>query len=130
MLADANEFVETLKKAAIKAVEARKPVEVCFGEVKSISPLEILVEQKIPLGESQLILCRNITEHKIHISVENVQDFFYEGESQSSMKLDPTRFRAIKRMPVTVHNGLVVGDNVILFRQQGGQKYLVVDRIG
>ncbi len=130
MLADANEFVETLKKAAIKAVEARKPVEVCFGEVKSISPLEILVEQKIPLGESQLILCRNVTEHKIHISVENVQDFFYEGESQSSMKLDPTRFRAIKRMPVTVHNGLVVGDNVILFRQQGGQKYLVVDRIG
>lgn len=130
MLADANEFVETLKKAAIKAVEARKPVEICFGEVKSISPLEILVEQKIPLGESQLILCRNVTEHKIHISVENVQDFFYEGESQSSMKLDPTRFRAIKRMPVTVHNGLVVGDNVILFRQQGGQKYLVVDRIG
>ncbi len=130
MLADANEFVETLKKAAIKAVEARKPVEVCFGEVKSISPLEILVEQKIPLGESQLILCRNVTEHKIHISVENVQDFFYEGESQSSMKLDPTRFRAIKRMPVTVHNGLVVGDNVILFRQQGGQKYIVVDRIG
>lgn len=130
MLADANEFVEMLKRAAIRAVEAQKPVEFCFGEVKSISPLKILVEQKIPLGESQLILCRNVTEHKIHISVENVQDFFYEGESQSSMKLDPTRFRAIKRMPVTVHNGLVVGDNVILFRQQGGQKYLVVDRIG
>ena len=130
MLADANEFVEMLKRAAIRAVEAQKPVEFCFGEVKSISPLKILVEQKIPLGESQLILCRNVTEHKIHISVENVQDFFYEGESQSSMKLDPTRFRAIKRMPVTVHHGLVVGDNVILFRQQGGQKYIVVDRIG
>ncbi len=130
MLADANELVEMLKKAAIKAVEARKPVEICFGEVKSISPLEILVEQKIPLGESQLILCQNVTEHKIHISVENIQNFFYEGESQNSMRLDPSRFRAIKRMPVTVHNGLVVGDNVILFRQQGGQKYLVVDRIG
>lgn len=130
MLADTNEFVETLKKAAIKAVEAQKPVKICFGEVKSISPLKILVEQKIPLGEAQLILCRNVTEHKIHISVENIQDFFYEGESQNSMRLDPSRFRAIKRMPVTVHNGLVVGDNVILFRQQGGQKYLVVDRVG
>ena len=130
MLADTNEFVETLKKAAIKAVEAQKPVKFCFGEVKSISPLKILVEQKIPLGEAQLILCQNVTEHKIHISVENIQDFFYEGESQNSMRLDPSRFRAIKRMPVTVHKGLVVGDNVILFRQQGGQKYLVVDRVG
>ena len=26
--------------------------------------------------------------------------------------------------------GLVVGDEVILLRQQGGQKYIVVDRIG
>ncbi len=130
MLADANEFVEMLKRAAIRAVEAQKPVEFCFGEVKNISPLKILVEQKILLGEVQLILCQNVTEHKIHISVENIQDFFYEGESQNSMKVDPSRFRAVKRMPITVHNGLAVGDNVILFRQQGGQKYLVVDKVG
>ncbi|MDE7060886.1 MAG: DUF2577 domain-containing protein, partial [Lachnospiraceae bacterium] len=100
-MADANEFVEILKKAAIKAVEAQKPVEFCFGEVKNISPLKILVEQKILLGEVQLILCQNVTEHKIHISVQNIQDFFYEGDSQNSMKVDPPRFRAVKRMPVT-----------------------------
>ena len=31
---------------------------------------------------------------------------------------------------ITIHNGLVVGDKVILIRQQGGQKFVVLDRIG
>ena len=31
---------------------------------------------------------------------------------------------------ITVHNGLVVGDEVILIRQQEGQKFIVWDRIG
>ncbi|MDE7299468.1 MAG: DUF2577 domain-containing protein, partial [Lachnospiraceae bacterium] len=35
-----------------------------------------------------------------------------------------------KRMLITVHNGLAVGDEVILLRQQGGQKYIVWDKIG
>ena len=38
--------------------------------------------------------------------------------------------RDMGKIQVTVHNGLVVGDEVILLRQQGGQKYIVVDRIG
>jgi hypothetical protein len=31
---------------------------------------------------------------------------------------------------ITVHNSLVVGDEVILLRQQGGQKYVVWDNVG
>lgn len=31
---------------------------------------------------------------------------------------------------ITVHNGLAVGDGVILIRQQEGQRFIVVDRIG
>lgn len=95
---DAIELVKTIKRAALDAVEASKPVQVCFGKVISVSPLEILVEQKLLLGERQLVLCRNVCDM---------------GKPQ-----------------VTIHNGLVVGDEVILLRQQGGQKYVAVDRIG
>ena len=41
---DANELVNTLKRAAVEAVEAGKPVNVYFGEVVSASPLKINVE--------------------------------------------------------------------------------------
>ena len=30
---------------------------------------------------------------------------------------------------ITIHNALAKGDEVILLRQQGGQKYIVVDKV-
>lgn len=109
MLADAIEFIKLIKRVAIQAVKAEKLVEVSFGKVQSIDPLEILVEQKLHLGESQLILTRNVTKYPIKIAKE---------ESNA------------KPVKITVHNELVVGERVLLVRQQGGQKYIVVDRIG
>lgn len=135
---DAVELIKTIKRAAVDAVEASKPVEVCFGKVTSAFPLKILVEQKMTLGKEQLVLCQNVTEHKVEMTVDHytenetqhthaIQDT-YTGEGSSS---PTTHLHAYKgRKVFTVHNGLVVGDEVILLRQQGGQKYIVVDRIG
>lgn len=129
---DAIEFVKTIKRAAVDAVYATKPVEVCFGKVSSASPLKILVEQKMTLGEAQLVLCRNVTDYKTDISGGNLQNFYYVGSppNASTLPVSPAHVHAMGKIQVTVHNGLVVGDEVILLRQQGGQKYIVVDRIG
>ena len=67
---DANELVDTLKRAAVEAVEAGKPVNVYFGEVVSASPLKINVEQKMILGEKQLILSRNVTDFSTMVTVD------------------------------------------------------------
>ena len=61
MLPDAVELMKLIKKAAIQAVEASKPVQICFGLVKSTKPLKIYVDQKMTLGEKQLILSRNVS---------------------------------------------------------------------
>lgn len=129
---DAIEFVKTIKRAAVDAVDATKPVEVCFGKVSSASPLKILVEQKMMLGEAQLVLCRNVTDYKTDISGGNLQNFYYVDSppNASTLPVSPAHVHAMGKIQVTVHNGLVVGDEVILLRQQGGQKYIVVDRIG
>ena len=74
MLADANELVETLKRAAVEAMEAKKPVNVYFGEVVSAAPLKINVEQKMVLGEKQLILSRNVTNFKTSITGGNIKN--------------------------------------------------------
>lgn len=129
---DAVELVKTIKKAAVEAQEATKPVQVCFGKVTSVSPLKILVDQKLSLGKSQLVLTRNVTEHKTYISGGNIQNYYYVGSppNVSTVPVSPSHVHAVGKIQITVHNGLVVGDEVILLRQQGGQKYIVVDRIG
>lgn len=78
-MADANELVETLKRAAVEAIEAKKPVNVYFGEVVSAAPLKINVEQKMVLGEKQLILSRNVTNFKTSISAGNIKNYYYTG---------------------------------------------------
>lgn len=103
---NAIELMKVMKRAAVEAVRAEKPAEICFGKVTGVSPLKITLEPKLTLGEAQLVLTRNVTEYKTYMSRGNIQD------------------------QITVHNGLVVGDEVVLLRQQGGQKYIVADRIG
>lgn len=129
---DAVELLKTIKRAALDAVDASKPVQVCFGKVTSASPLKILVEQKLPLGEGQLILTRNVTNFKTYITGGNVKNYYYTGSDTNggTAPVVPSHVHAIGKVQITVHNGLVVGDEVILIRQQGGQKYIVVDRIG
>lgn len=131
-MADANELVETLKRAAVEAMEAKKPVNVYFGEVVSAAPLKINVEQKMVLGEKQLILSRNVTNFKTSISAGNIKNYYYTGSTEDSgtAPVSPSHVHAVGKIEVTVHNGLVVGDEVILIRQQGGQKFIVLDRIG
>lgn len=58
-----SNLVSLIKKAAVDAVEEGKPVALMFGEVKSVSPLEVFVEQKIVLKEKQLILMKSFKEN-------------------------------------------------------------------
>ncbi len=145
MLPNANELVALLKKAALDAVEASKPVNVYFGEVLSASPLKINVEQKMILGEKQLILSRNVTDFTTMVTVDwltesslsththTVQGSDGNGDSinlTTGAKNLAHTHKIIGKKKITVHNGLVVGDEVILIRQQEGQKFIVWDRIG
>ena len=110
-MADAGALIETMKRAALEAQEASRPVNVCCGEVISGSPLKIKVEQKLLLGEKQLVLTRNVTDYVTMVSENNT-----DGK--------------INEKQITVRNGLCAGDLVIIVRQQEGQKFVVVDRIG
>lgn len=102
---NAVDLLNIIKKSALEAVEASKPCDFYFGKVTSVSPLKILVEQKMTLGSAQLVVSRNVSDYKTNITI---------GSEKRS---------------VTIHNGLNVGDEVILLRKKGGQKYLVLDKV-
>lgn len=126
-----NGIVKKVHQAAIDAMESTKPVNVYFGEVMSVSPLKIDVEQKMILGEKQLILTRNVTDFKTKITAGNIKNYYYTGDVNSgTAPVSPSHVHAVGTIEVTVHNSLAVGDGVILIRQQEGQKFIVVDRIG
>lgn len=128
---DAKGIVKKVHQAAVEAVESTKPVNVYFGEVVSVSPLKINVEQKMVLGEKQLILTRNVTDFKTKITAGNIKNYYYTGDINSgTAPVSPSHVHAVGTIDVTVHNGLAVGDGVILIRQQEGQRFIVVDRIG
>lgn len=103
---DSLDLVKIIKKAAIEAVNASKPANVVFGKVVSLNPLKIQIDQKLTLSNAQLVVCENLTDHDIDMTVGDVRSTY------------------------TVHNALVVGDKVILIQIAGGQKYVVIDRIG
>ena len=102
---DANDLLNIVKKAALEAVNASQPSDFCFGKVTSTKPLKILVEQKMTLGAAQLVLTRNVKDFKTKVTIDDV------------MKT------------LTIHNALQLGDEVILLKKKGGQKYLVLDRV-
>lgn len=148
---DAVELVKTIKRSAIDAMESTKPVNVYFGTVESVSPLKINVEQKMVLGESQIVLTRNVTDYKMLIAVDKSTEstadshtHTFQGKTQkdgepehehefkgSTAGASSTHSHHIAgEQEITIRNSLVAGDEVLLIRQQGGQKYIVWDRIG
>lgn len=130
-----SNLIASIKKAAMEAVEASKPCAVMFGKVTSISPLKINVEQKLTLTEAQLIMTRNVTDFKTHITVDHftedvTHNHSYTDDGSSSTTGNNTHKHQVKgKKEITVHNSLVVGDSVLLLRMQGGQQYVVWDRV-
>ena len=124
---DGNDLLKIIKKAAVDAINASQPSDFCFGKVISASPLKISIEQKMTLGAAQLILTRNVTDYKTKISVD------WETETKSGGLYDAAfeshSHQISGEKEVTIHNALQFGDDVVLLKQKGGQKYLVLDRV-
>lgn len=147
---DAAGLLKIIKKAAVEAVEADKPVNLCFGIVTSASPLKINVEQKMELGEAQLLLSRNVTDYimKLETSMEtepaeSSHSHAFQGRTEwneayphihaftgnTGESAGSHSHWVSGVQEVTVKNSLQAGEKVLLIRQQGGQKYFVLDRV-
>lgn len=111
-------MVETIKTAAIDAVNASNPVAVIFGTVVSILPLKVNIEQRFTLDDSHLILSSAVRDHQLEVTVDHSTQI----ESGHSHQVTGKK-------TITVHNGLKIGEKVIMMRVQGGQKYVILDRV-
>ncbi len=128
---DGNDFVRLIRKIAAEAVEAGKPMSLAFGEVTDPDRLAVDVDQKIPLKEKQLVLGENLQEYEVEIEAE-----LEEMELELELEIEGETVEALARGTGKVkgkgkiRRKLATGDKVILMRMQGGQKYMVIDRVG
>lgn len=113
---DASALIGLIRQVSLDAQEAAKPVQLCTGIVESSSPLRIRMEQKLLLGEGQLLVPRRFRTHTLAVGL-HLQTGAAEGHSHA----------VTGETEATVRVPLAAGDGVLLARMQGGQQYAVLD---
>ena len=135
-LPDYSALVKVMKQAGVEATTASGPVNICFGKVMSVEPIQVLVDQKMTLGAAQLVLTRNVTDYEVEVTVEweteeEISTHTHAvGDIESDVNQQKHKHDIINKKKMVIHNSLVEGDELVLIRQQGGQKYIVIDRVG
>lgn len=122
-----NELVQVIKQIAVEASEASKPTGITYGEVVKINPLEINIEQKLTLPAEFFKLTKAVTDHYVDITVNHVTENRAGGSGDPAYESHNHDYQGRKKF--LVHNGLQVGETVILLQVQGGQRYIVLDRV-
>ena len=110
MLSDYNQLVSAIKKAGVEAMKAAAPTSVCFGIVQSVSPLSVLVDSKLLLGANQLCMTR---------TAQGFSTGYTSGGSGE------------KSFASHAHgiSGIAAGDKVVLLQMEGGQMYIILDKV-
>lgn len=122
MSLDAQKFVMMIKQAAVEAVNAKEPMSLKIGKVISTTPLKIDLNQKITVSESQLLLTNAVRDHVVYATMDYTDENAVCSSNTESADEDRKKF--------TVHLGLKVGERVLMLRCDGGQKFIVLDRLG
>ena len=125
-----NDLVKVIKEVAVDAVNASKPTDIVFGKVIGTSPIKIKVNQKLILTSAQLVLSRNVTDYEVEM--EPIPSHWTEstsgGSGDNAFASHQHEYKGKKKFKV--YNALKNGEEVILIQMSGGQKYIIVDRIG
>lgn len=137
-----NLILENFQKIAVSAIKETKPAGLYYGEVMSTSPLKIKIDQKLILTSKQLLLSTLVQDFEVDMDVDHTTEedtHNHEITSNcanpqcavtSSIAQDYTHTHDYKgRKTFKVFLGLHAGEKVILVRVQGGQKYLILDRV-
>lgn len=113
-------MIQAIKQAAIEAVEQSSPMTIAYGTVTKTNPLEINVEQRMNIKGDMILLTSNVIDKEVEVEVNDKTEGGGTGPHIHEYK--GTKKHIHKK-------GLKVGEKVLLLRIQGGQKYIVLDRL-
>ena len=108
-------MLSAIKQAALDALQASNPVAVLFGNVTKTNPLEVNVDQRFTIDADFLIVPESLTRLELDLRHRHSTA---DGETENALT-----------EPVVIRPGLQAGDRVVLLRIQGGQKYVILDKV-
>lgn len=150
-------IVQVLQGLIKQSMDSASLTNVMFGTVVSVNPLQINVEQRFTITEEFLVLTKNVKDYTTTVTAnwntENTNldlthnhtinefttnsggtDNHSHGVNSiqtQNCNLNTTHQHSISgTKTITIHNALKQGDKVVLIRAQGGQKYVVLDKVG
>lgn len=129
----APKLTDLMKLIAAGVINNMQLPEVYIGEVVNINPLEIRLNAQNILPKKYLILTNAVKDHEVDITVSwtTVDNTHKHGNGNGGSPTDDaTHNHTVKgKKKIMVHNGLTKDEKVLLLRVQGGQNYVVFDRI-
>lgn len=120
-------LTQLMQQLALQTIEAGKPSDVVLGEVITVSPLTIRIEQKETLPAEFFLLTRAVLDHYVDIEVNHVTEPRAGGSGLAEYQSHDHDYKGRKK--IMIYNGLRTGEKVILVRRQGGQEFVVWDRV-
>mgnify|MGYP005913099381 CR=1 FL=1 len=122
-----GDLLGLIKQAAVEAVNAGSPMGLLFGKVTSIDPLTVQVNQKLILTEEFLVLTYAVKDHYRDMTVNHMTENASGGSGDAAYAAHNHHY--VGRKQFLIHNDLQVGEHVALLKAQGGQQYLILDRV-
>lgn len=107
-------IIDTIKRASIGAVDASNPVSIDFGEVISVDDFKIKIDQKQILSKEFFVIPEHLTRYEVDLTDNNM---YINENTESSLST------------LVIREGLQKGDKVLLLRVQGGQQYIILDKV-
>ena len=120
-------FEDVLKKLINQTIQAGKPTALIKGEVTSTSPVTVKVEGRFEISAPFLELTHNVKDYYVDITVSHTTENRAGGGGYAEFASHNHDYTGRKK--ILVHNGLKVGEFVWLIRQEGGQVFVVLDRV-
>lgn len=118
--------LELIKEVAVGAIEARGTCNFVLGKVTSTDPLAIQLENGFTIPEDNIVLTKNTCLWSVDMTVDHQTEDASGGSGDAEYAAHHHAYKGTKTY--LVHNEMSVGDEVILGRAEGGQKYIALDR--
>lgn len=146
-MAGGDRLVNCMRQAAKRANPKSRNTDIVYGSVQTVSPLTVLVDNRLELTEEFLILSPfcfkssfslTVDSHKHAITVKEIsqEDHTHETkegptESAGGFEITPSassRNAGGHVIDVTLWGDLEIGDRLVMLRVSEGQEYLVLYR--
>ncbi|HWQ41083.1 MAG TPA: DUF2577 domain-containing protein [Desulfosporosinus sp.] len=112
-------LLDVIKTAGMDAIGASNPVNIMFGEVVTANPLSVKVDQRFTLPADFLIVPESLTKYEVDLT--HTHQYTDNGSPRNTVEALTAK--------IIIRPGLKAGDKVLLLRVQGGQKFVILDKV-